>query len=64
VVLKGFFCLGNLWISMKLHRWLFVLHLRDEYGLLDPFGDFSSATNNVKPTREDNGAAPSSRFGD
>jgi hypothetical protein len=51
VVLQDFFWLGDHRISMKLHQQLFlVLHLRDGCDLLDPFGGFPSATNNVKPT--------------
>jgi hypothetical protein len=41
---------GDLRIVKELHRQLFLLHLRDGCGLHDPFGDFQSATNNVRPT--------------
>jgi hypothetical protein len=52
VVLENFFWLGDLWIVMELHRWLFLLlRLWDGCGLLDPLGDFPSATNNVMPTQ-------------
>jgi hypothetical protein len=51
---------GDLRIVKELHRQFFLLlRLRDGCGLLDPFGDFSSATNNVRPTRE--GAATAAR---
>jgi hypothetical protein len=41
---------GDLQISMELHRGLFLLlRLRDGCGLLDPFDDFPSAINNVRP---------------
>jgi hypothetical protein len=44
---------GDLWIVKELHRqFFFLLRLRDGYGLLDPFGDIPSATNNVGPTQE------------
>jgi hypothetical protein len=43
---------GDLHIVKELHRQFFLLlHLRDGCGLLDPFGDFPSATNNVRPTQ-------------
>jgi hypothetical protein len=43
---------GDLWIVKELHRQFFLLlRLRNGYGLLDPFGDFLSATNNVRPTQ-------------
>jgi hypothetical protein len=38
-----------------------MIHLRDGCGLHDPFGDFPSATNNVKPTQ--GGAAARRRHG-
>jgi hypothetical protein len=42
---------GDLQIIKELHRQFFLfLHLRTGYGLLDPFGDFLSATNNVRLT--------------
>jgi hypothetical protein len=41
---------GDLWIVKELHQQFFLLlRLQDIYGLLDPFGDFSSTTNNIKP---------------
>jgi hypothetical protein len=44
---------GDLRIVKELHRQFFLLlHLRDGCGLLDPFGNFPSATNNVRPTQE------------
>jgi hypothetical protein len=43
---------GDLRIIKELHQKFFLLlRLRNECGLLDPFGDFSSATNNVRPTQ-------------
>jgi hypothetical protein len=43
---------GNLRIVKELHRQFFLLlRLQDRYGLLDPFGDFPFATNNVRPTQ-------------
>jgi hypothetical protein len=43
---------GDLRIVKELHQQFFLLlRLRDGCGLFDPFGDFPSATNNVKPTR-------------
>jgi hypothetical protein len=40
---------GDLQIVKKLHRRsILLLHLRDGCGLLGPFGDFPSATNNVR----------------
>jgi hypothetical protein len=39
---------------------LFLLHLQDGCGLLDPFGDFSSTTNNVRLTQ--GGAAVVARY--
>jgi hypothetical protein len=42
------FGIGDLRIVKELHRWLFLfLRLWDRCGLLDPFGDFPSTTNNV-----------------
>jgi hypothetical protein len=41
---------GDLHIVKELHQRFFLLpRLRDGCGLLDPFGDFPSATNNVRP---------------
>jgi hypothetical protein len=51
---------GDLQIAKELHRQFFLLlRLRDGCGLLDPFGNFPSATNNVKPTQR--GAAAAAR---
>jgi hypothetical protein len=62
VVLKNFFWLGDLWIVMELHWWLFLLlRLCDGCGLLDPLGEFSSANNNIMPTH--GGAAACRRYG-
>jgi hypothetical protein len=52
---------GDLQIVKELHRQFFLLRLRDGCGLLDLFGDFSSATNNVRPTQ--GGAAARRRHG-
>jgi hypothetical protein len=42
----------DLRIIKELHRQFFLLlRLRDGCGLLDPFVDFSSTTNNVRPTQ-------------
>jgi hypothetical protein len=47
---------GDLQIVMELHRqFIFLLCLRDGCGFLDPFGDFSSATNNVRSTQGGHG---------
>jgi hypothetical protein len=51
---------GDLRIVEVLHRQFFLLlRLRDGCGFLDPFGDFPSATNNVRPTQ--GGAAATTR---
>jgi hypothetical protein len=50
---------GDLRIVKEFHQKYFLLRLRNGCGLLDPFGDFLSATNNVKPTQ--GGAAAASR---
>jgi hypothetical protein len=43
---------GDLWIIKELHRQFFLLlRLWDGCGLFDPFDDFPSATNNVRPTQ-------------
>jgi hypothetical protein len=43
---------GDLRIVKELHRQFFLLlPLRDGCGILDPFGDFLSATNNVRLTQ-------------
>ena len=45
---------------MELHRrFILLFRLRDGCGLLDPFGDFPSTTNNVKPAL--GGAAAAAR---
>jgi hypothetical protein len=55
---------GDLWIVKELHRQFFLLlRLRDGCGLLDPFGDFLSATNNVRPTQGRAAAAARRRHG-
>jgi hypothetical protein len=55
---------GDLWIVKELHRQFFLLlRLRDGCGLLDPFGDFPSATNNVRPTQGGAAAAARRRHG-
>jgi hypothetical protein len=54
----------DLWIVKEHHRQLFpLLRLRDECGLHNPFGDFPSATNNVKPTQGGAAAAARRRYG-
>jgi hypothetical protein len=64
VVLEDFLWLGDLRIVMELHRQLFLhLRLRDGCGLLDPFGDFLSAINNVRPTQGEAAAAACRRHG-
>jgi hypothetical protein len=41
----------DLQIVKELHQQFFILiRLRGGCGLLDPFGDFPSATNNIRPT--------------
>jgi hypothetical protein len=43
---------GDLRIFMELHRRLFLLlRLRDRCCLVDPFGNFSHTTNNVRPSQ-------------
>jgi hypothetical protein len=55
---------GDLRIIKELHRQFFLfLRLWDGCGLLDPFGDFTSATNNVRPTRGGAAAAARRRHG-
>jgi hypothetical protein len=55
---------GDLWIVKELHRQFFLLlRLQDGCGLLDPFNDFPSATNNVSPTQEGAAAAACRRHG-
>jgi hypothetical protein len=48
-ILSGY---GNLQIVKELHRQFFLLlRFQDGCGLLNPFGDFPSTTNNVRPTQ-------------
>jgi hypothetical protein len=48
---------------MELHLRLFLLlPLWDECALLDPFGDFPTATNNVRPTQGGVGAVARRRY--
>jgi hypothetical protein len=55
---------GDLRIVKELHQQFFLLlRLRDRCGLLDPFGDFSSATNNIKSTQGGAAAAARHRHG-
>jgi hypothetical protein len=55
---------GDLRIVKELHRQFFLhLRLRDECDLLNPFGDFSAATNNVRPTQGGAAAATHHRHG-
>jgi hypothetical protein len=55
---------GDLRIVKELHRQFFLLlRLQDACGLLDPFGDFPSATNNVRPTQGGAAAAARRRHG-
>jgi hypothetical protein len=49
---------GDLRIVKEFHQQFFLLfRLRDGCGLLDPFGDFLYATNNIRPTQEGVAAA-------
>jgi hypothetical protein len=55
---------GDLWIVKELHRQFFLLlRLWDGCGLLDPFGNFPSATNNVRPTQGGAAAVARRRHG-
>jgi hypothetical protein len=55
---------GDLRIVKELHRQFFLLfNLWDGCGLPDPFGDFPSATNNVRPTQRGAAAAARRRHG-
>jgi hypothetical protein len=47
-ILSGY---RDLRIVKELHRQFFLLRLQGGCGLLDPFGDFPSATNNGRPTQ-------------
>jgi hypothetical protein len=42
---------GDFWIVRELYWQFFLLRLRDGCRLLDPFDDFPSTTNNVRPTQ-------------
>jgi hypothetical protein len=55
---------GDLRIVRELHRQFFLLLLLwDGCGLLDPFDDFPSATNNVRPTQGEAAAVARRRHG-
>jgi hypothetical protein len=55
---------GDLRIVKELQRQFFpLLRLWDGCGLLDPFGDFPSVTNNVRPTQGGAAAAARRRHG-
>jgi hypothetical protein len=55
---------GDIWIIKERHRQFFLLLcLRDGYGLLDPFSNFPSTTNNVRPTQGGAAAAARRRHG-
>jgi hypothetical protein len=59
---KTFSSCGDLRIIKELHRWfILLLRLRDRCGLLGPFSDFPSATNNVMLALD--GAAAAARHG-
>ena len=54
----------DLRIVVELHRrFILPLRNRDGCGLLDPFGDFLSATNNVRPAQGGAAAAARRRHG-
>jgi hypothetical protein len=64
VVFEDFVWLWDLRIIKELHRqFILLLCLRDGCGILDPFGDFPSATNNVWPTQGGAAAAARRRHG-
>jgi hypothetical protein len=64
VVFEDFVSLWDLRIVKELHRQFFLLlRLWDGCGLFDPFGDFPSATNNVRPTQGGAAAAARRRHG-
>jgi hypothetical protein len=44
-------------------QFFLLIRFRDGCGLLDPFGDFPSATNNVRPTQGGAAAAARRRHG-
>jgi hypothetical protein len=55
---------GDLRIIKELHQQFFLLlRLRNGCGLDDPFGDFPSATNNIRPTQGGAAAAARRRHG-
>jgi hypothetical protein len=55
---------GDLRIVKEFYwRFFLLLHLRDGCNLLDPFGDFPFATNNVRPTQGGAAAAAHHRHG-
>ena len=55
---------GDLQIVMEFHRrFILLLRLWDRCGLFDPFGDFLSATNKVKPVLGGAAAAARRRHG-
>jgi hypothetical protein len=54
---------GDLRIVKKLHRRFILLRLGDRCGLLGPFDDFPSATNNVMLALEGAAAAAHRRYG-
>ena len=55
---------GDLQIVMELHRrFILLLRLWDGCGLFDPFDDFPSATNNVRPALEGAATATCRRHG-
>jgi hypothetical protein len=55
---------GDFGIIKELHRQFFLLlRLRDGCGILDPFGDFPSLVNNVRPTQGGAAAAARRRHG-
>jgi hypothetical protein len=59
-ILSGY---GDLWIVKELHRQFFLLRLQGGCGLLEPFGDFPSATNNGGSTYGRTAAAARRRHG-
>ena len=64
VLTRSFSRGGGLRIVMEFHRWfILLLRLWDGCGLLDPLGDFSSATNNVRPALGGAAAAARRRHG-
>jgi hypothetical protein len=49
VSIKGiFYGCGDFRIVMYFYRWSLLLHPREGCGLLEWFGDFPSATNNIR----------------